>query len=554
VSHDSLNRTFLDPLLSPEHPSAIAIMDQDGAHSFDAIRNRAFAFAQGFHERGDVAVSSMPRAALVAEGSAEFAGMLFGLMLAGFVPVVVSSDYPSAELAHILGDAGALFACVPSRVARDRPDLVSRLRDHFRTIRTESPLAREPDELAGKPAALADPVIVSLVHDSSEALSADALRAMQARQQRRDQRQTPALQLYTSGTTARPKGAVLSFENLAVQAREVGRHWRVSTSDRLLHALPMHHMHGLAIAFFTAFFAGATTEFLGKFKVIDVWARMQDATIYMAVPTMYAKLLAAYDEADAATKVRWQIAARGLRLATSGSAALPTTLANAWRTVTGTIPLERFGMTEVGVGITNPFAADLRQEGTVGKALNTVRIKVVDEQEQEASEGELWIGGPSVFLGYHNNAIANDQSFVLQSGERWFRTGDRVRVEPDEYVRMLGRTSVDILKSGGYKISALEVEEVLRESSFVEDVAVVGLDDATWGQIVCACLVLKPSPTVALAVLTEETELELRRLMTDKLASYKAPRRYVALASFPRNHLGKVQKPVLAKLVVELKP
>jgi malonyl-CoA/methylmalonyl-CoA synthetase len=254
----------------------------------------------------------------------------------------------------------------------------------------------------------------------------------------------------------------------------------------------------------------------------------------MAVPTMYAKLFAAFDAADDSTRARWAANAKQLRLATSGSAALPVTLGERWRVITGSYPLERYGMTEIGVGSSNPLDGE-RRPGTVGTPLPTVATRVVD--------GELWIGGPSVFSGYWKRDEANRESFVTEAGERWFRTGDTIAIGADGYVKILGRTSVDILKSGGYKLSALEIEEALREHEAVAEVAVVGLPDETWGDRVIACVVPHAGRDAECA------EEPLRAFAKSRLAPYKVPKEVVVMRELPRNAVGKVVKPELVKML-----
>jgi malonyl-CoA/methylmalonyl-CoA synthetase len=261
------------------------------------------------------------------------------------------------------------------------------------------------------------------------------------------------------------------------------------------------------------------------FDAARVFDTMAECTVFMAVPTIYAKLLLAFDAADDATRARWTKNASSLRLATSGSAALPITLAERWRAIAGVIPLERFGMTEIGVGISNPLHGE-RRAGTVGRPLPTVETRI--------ENGELWVRGPSVFAGYFQRDDATRDAF---DGD-WFKTGDTVAQDADGTFRILGRTSVDILKSGGYKLSALEIEEVLRGHASVADVAVVGVPDEVWGDRVVAC-VERRGPLEAEA---------LRAFAKDQLASYKCPKDVLFFDALPRNSMGKVMKPELARL------
>jgi malonyl-CoA/methylmalonyl-CoA synthetase len=325
----------------------------------------------------------------------------------------------------------------------------------------------------------------------------------------------------------------------------MGEAWGFTENDCLLHALPLNHIHGLGIGLLTALGAGASVRMLPQFDAQGIWDTMASCTVFMGVPTMYAKLFAALDQADDATRDRWTMGARALRLATSGSAALPVTLGERWKAITGRYPLERYGMTEIGVGITNPLHGD-RRPGTVGRPLRTVETRIVDDQGRDAAEGELWVRGPSVFSGYHDQADTTKAAFAadVRGGAAWFRTGDTVTKDAEGSFRILGRTSVDILKSGGYKLSALEIEEALREHPAVAEVAVVGLRDETWGDKVVACVVARAGQEA------ECSEELLRAFAKERLAPYKVPKEVVLLAELPRNALGKVVKPELSRALL----
>jgi malonyl-CoA/methylmalonyl-CoA synthetase len=206
--------------------------------------------------------------------------------------------------------------------------------------------------------------------------------------------------------------------------------------------------------------------------------------------------------------------------------------------LTGAYPLERFGMTEIGVGASNPLEREARRPGTVGRELPTVKTRIVDD--------ELWVAGPSVFTGYHGRPEATRDAFVVEASERWFKTGDTVSRDGDGYLRILGRTSVDILKSGGYKLSALEIEEVLREHPAIAEVAVVGVpdrSDAAWGERVVACVVARPGLEAQCA------EDGIRGWARERIAPYKVPKQVVVMPELPRNAIGKVVKPELTRLL-----
>jgi malonyl-CoA/methylmalonyl-CoA synthetase len=335
--------------------------------------------------------------------------------------------------------------------------------------------------------------------------------------------------LYTSGTTGKPKGAVLTHGNLSVQQELLREAWGLHEHDVLVHALPLHHMHGLCIALLSCLGAGASVRLLPTFDAARVWDEMGLGTVFMAVPTMYKKLVDALDAAEPDVRARWERNASSLRLATSGSAALPATLAERWRAVTGTVPLERFG-----VGLSNPLDGE-RRTGTVGMPLRTVETRVNE------SSGELLVRGPSVFREYFRRDEATARAFVQHGDDSWFLTGDTVTRDERGYFRILGRTSVDIFKSGGYKLSALEIEEALRDHEAVSDVAVIGVPDETWGDRVVACVVVRAGKALDPAT--------LRAFAKERLASYKCPKEVIMLEDLPRNAMGKVQKPALIALV-----
>ena len=440
-----------------------------------------------------------------ARPSARFVEALFGVLLAGGCVVVLSPLHPAPETRYFCDDAEVKTVLVSA-------DLL--------------PLA----EPLGATRAVRD---VDAMREASENIGAVTAAALATGGD------AAALQLYTSGTTGKPKGAVLTHMNLEVQQELVGAAWGFGPTDTLLHSLPLHHMHGLAIALLTALGAGSATR-LTSFVAPEIWEAMQNATVFMGVPAMYHRLFVAFDAADEATRARWAAHAKALRLATSGSAALPVTLAERWRSLTGTIPLERFGMTEIGVGITNPLDGE-RFPGCVGFPLPSVETRIVGDDEQVADTGELWIRGPSVFHGYHRREEETRRAFAKDpdGGTPWFRTGDTVtRIGHSGPFKILGRTSVDILKSGGYKLSALEIEEVLREHASVGEVAVIGVPDEAWGDRVVACVVRKEGAPAC-------DEAALRAFAKERLAGYKVPKDVLFLTALPKNALGKVMKPEL---------
>jgi malonyl-CoA/methylmalonyl-CoA synthetase len=257
----------------------------------------------------------------------------------------------------------------------------------------------------------------------------------------------------------------------------------------------------------------------------------------MAVPTIYARLVKHWKEASQEEQHAMTQACEKLRVMISGSAALPVSTLEEWKNISGHTLLERYGMTEIGMGLSNPLRGE-RVPGHVGSPLPGVEVRLVDEQLQEVPEstpGEIQVRGPNVFREYWRKPEPTAKAFV----DGWFKTGD-IAVRENNIYRILGRDSVDIIKSGGFKVSALEIEETLRTHDSIAQCAVVGAPDLEWGERVCAAVVLQPDSELDLP--------SLRSWAKEKLAVYKVPSRLLVLDEFPSNAMGKVIKPELVKL------
>jgi malonyl-CoA/methylmalonyl-CoA synthetase len=257
----------------------------------------------------------------------------------------------------------------------------------------------------------------------------------------------------------------------------------------------------------------------------------------MAVPTIYRKLIAAWDAAPDERRRSWSAGSAGLRLMVSGSAALPVQTLERWRDISGHTLLERYGMTELGMVLSNPLHGE-RRPGFVGTPLPGVEVRLVDDVGQPVpagTPGEIEVRGGGVFLEYWGRPEATREAFR----DGWFRTGDMAVLEHGGY-RMLGRTSVDIIKTGGYKVSALEIEEVLRTHPDVAECAVVGLEDLEWGERVAVAVELREGRSLDL-----ET---LKSWARERLAPYKIPRQLRVVSGLPRNAMGKVTKAEVAAL------
>lgn len=345
-----------------------------------------------------------------------------------------------------------------------------------------------------------------------------------------------ALMIYTSGTTGRPKGVVIGHRQLDAQIRSLSAAWEWSSEDRILNVLPMHHIHGMVNISCCALYNGAILEMHRKFDSAEVRKRMSsgELTLFMAVPTIYHKLIEHFESIDEDEKLVWQSGMEKMRLMVSGSAALPIPVLEKWKSISGHILLERYGMTEIGMALSNPLNGE-RRPGTVGQPLPFVSVRVIDENGTEIKEpdtaGELYVKGDTVFKRYWNKAEETKKSF----SDGWFKTGDVVEFGSDGYYKILGRMSSDIIKSGGYKISALEIENVLLSFPEISECAVVALADDRWGEIIAA------------AIVGNISKIELTNRLKDKLSNYKQPRKYVFVEGLPRNAMGKIKKSEVKK-------
>jgi len=368
---------------------------------------------------------------------------------------------------------------------------------------------------------------------------ADALCAQPREQLPHIGAQRRAMIVYTSGTTGRPKGVVTTHAIIGAEVGAMIEAWEWRSTDRMLLTLPLHHAHGIMNGLLSAFAVFAICEILPAFDALTVWERFRsgEITVFTAVPTIYHRLIAAWDAASADVRAVWSAGARRARLMMCGSAALPVQTLARWREMTGHTLLERYGMTETGMILSNPLHGE-RRPGFVGKPMPGVEVRLVDESGQPVADGapgEIEVRGPLVFLEYWNRPADTAASFR----EGWFRTGDMAVRENDAY-RLLGRTTVDIIKTGGFKVSALEIEDVLRSHPAVGECAVVGVADEEWGERVAAAIELRPS--------TELSLHELQRWAKDRLAPYKVPRAMRTVEALPRNAVGKVVKPEVAAL------
>lgn len=441
------------------------------------------------------------RVAFLVPPGFEYAAVQWGIWRAGGIAVPLCVSHPRPELEYVVLDAEA-DTLVASSTFVER--LEPTAREHYRRFLA----TREALESAASPLPRVD-------------------------EGRR------ALILYTSGTTSKPKGVVTTHANIAAQVASLLEAWGWSSDDYLLHTLPLHHIHGIINGLTCAFWAGARCRILPRFDAQAVWERLieDDLTLFMAVPTIYTRLIAAWEATPPERRQAMTAACSKLRLMISGSAALPVPILEKWRAISGHTLLERYGMTEIGMGLSNPLHGE-RRPGHVGTPLPGVEVRLVDEQGREVARGtpgEIEVRGPGVFREYWRRPEATREAFR----DVWFRTGDVAVIESGSY-RILGRSRVDIIKTGGEKVSALEIEEVLLTHPQIAECAVIGMPDPEWGERVAAGVVTRDG-----AELTLEA---LRSWARERLAVYKVPTRLLVTESLPRNAMGKVTKPEVKRL------
>jgi malonyl-CoA/methylmalonyl-CoA synthetase len=336
-----------------------------------------------------------------------------------------------------------------------------------------------------------------------------------------------AVLLYSSGTTGKPKGAMLTHHNLAANIRTLIEAWGFTEADRLLHVLPVYHAHGLIVAVGCALMSGASMIFVRGFDAGQVVGQLPQATVMMGVPTFYTRLLdqPGFDRETCA----------GVRLFISGSAPLRGETHAAFKDRTGHAILERYGMTETGMNSANPLLGE-RRPGSVGPALPGIDIRVVDSDDQPLgadSIGEIQVRGPNVFIGYWNMPEKTAEEFTADG---FFRSGDQGVLSNDGYLSIVGRNK-DMIITGGLNVYPREVEQVIDSLPGVAESAVIGVAHPDFGEGIIAIVV-----TGADCALTEP---DLIRAVSDRIAKFKAPKRVFFVAELPRNTMSKVEKNAL---------
>mgnify|MGYP005990930249 CR=1 FL=1 len=481
-------------------------MQQRGDAAFIETREgRGYTYAQALaattHLAGaltELGVTPGDRVAVQVDKSPETILLYLACLRIGGVYLPLNTGYTGEEIRYFLGDAEpALFVC--------RPD--------------DLDAAREIATACGCPA------VESLGTDADGSLMAHAEVATPRDDiVDRGTRDLAAI-LYTSGTTGRSKGAMLTHDNLRSNAEALVEAWHFSADDRLIHALPIFHTHGLFVACNVTLVAGARMLFLPRFDADVILKELPRSTAMMGVPTFYTRLLQdAHLDAEVTAN---------MRLFISGSAPLTTETHEAFEQRTGHAILERYGMTETNMNLSNPYEGP-RIAGTVGRPLPGVEIRITDlETGAPVAKGEigmLQVRGPNVFIGYWRLQEKTREE-LLEDG--FFITGDLARIDENGYVQIVGRDK-DLVISGGYNVYPKEVEQIIDELDEVDESAVIGVPHPDFGEGVTAVVVQRPG--------TSLDEARVLESLSGRLAKYKQPKRVFFVDKLPRNTMGKVQK------------
>lgn len=490
--------------------------------------------------------NNQPRIAFLGERGVSYVVIQWAIWLVGAIAVSLHYRHPVDQLEYILSDSGSALLVASESFTK------SPLGGFLTTL---------PSSSVGVPVHIHTSMVPRADTESKTQLSHKENEAIRQWLQTPDLHSTGAHIVYTSGTTGRPKGVVTTHSNLTAQIHDVVSAWEMSPSDHLLNFLPLHHIHGVLNNLLCVHYAGGSLEFLPSAQPRLIWSKLSESlnspkpvSMLMAVPTVYMLLLEEMERAQLESSDSKQQsfstekaiqAARSLRVAISGSMACPVSILDRWQQLTSQRLLERYGMTELGMALTNSLHGE-RHFGYVGKPFPSVSVRLVDPETDEEIdlsselEGELRVKGPTVFKEYWKKPEATAKEF---DEDGWFKTGDIAQFSNErQSFRIRGRASADIIKSAGYKISALDIERVLLTHPQVQECAVFGVPDEKWGQIVTG-LIRASSPSLETP---GQFSPPLTEFMKSHLADYAVPRKYSFASEIPKNAMGKVNKKSLA--------
>lgn len=487
----------------PADKRSVFLRSDSGIYSYEDLHRESARYARFFTELG---LTKGDRVAVQVDKTPHCLFAYCGCLRAGLIYLPLNTAYQSSELQYFLNDSeAALFVCRPDDLKKS-DDVVSQLKN--------------------------PPQILTLDETDSGSLIEKSRHAAAEYSTVHCAKDDVAAILYTSGTTGKPKGAMISHGNLAANGLVLHKSWGWQHGDVMLHSLPIFHVHGLFVASHVAMLNGSEIIFLPKFDVARIIAELPASTVFMGVPTHYTRLLAepAFNRETC----------KNMRLFISGSAPLQEKTFRDFQQRTGHTILERYGMTETGMNCSNPLLGT-RKPGTVGPVLDGVRAKNVDDHGRELSvnvTGNLLIKGDNVFLGYWRMPEKTRQEFTADG---FFKTGDLVKMDAEHYITIVGRNR-DLIISGGLNVYPKEVEQVIDQMPGVQESAVIGLPDDDFGEAVTAIVVTDSS---ASSSTSEVTELAVISFLKQNVANFKVAKQVFFIDELPRNSMGKVQKNLL---------
>ncbi|CAI6363957.1 unnamed protein product [Macrosiphum euphorbiae] len=549
------NESSLAPIyrLASQWPNNIAVVDKFGEHTYSSIFNSSVTLSKIIEKslHGEI----QERVAILCPNDASYVVAQWASWMSGQIIVPLSPLHPAAMLEYFISDSDAKVILTTAQFE----DIVRPLAEKFnqKYLLLEDHITMDFKPL-GKTSFEENDKVEMLNTDNN--ISDEQFF------------DSNAMIIYTSGSTGSPKGVLLTHHNLNAQINCLKTAWNWTNKDVILHALPLNHIHGIVNALMCPLHSGARCVMLPKFNATDVWTWLlaieqyygYRVNMFMGVPTMYVKLIENYEKMfeknDRMVEYVKAVCSQKIRLMVSGSAPLPNTLFSRWEQITGHKLLERYGMSEIGMALSNPLNGE-RKPGFVGQPLPGVNVRIVKDDmillegdsknikivnsvkcdSIEGYSGDLQINGKNVFKEYWRKPESTKKEFTEDG---WFKTGDSVNYVDGSF-KILGRTSIDIIKTGGYKVSALFVETIMLQNKMIKDIAVVGLPDSTWGQRIGALIVIDEQHTIN--VEHKKLKKDLKCWAETVLPPYSIPTVINIVEEVPRNALGKVDKKSLLK-------
>ncbi|XP_026804413.1 acyl-CoA synthetase family member 3, mitochondrial isoform X2 [Rhopalosiphum maidis] len=539
--------------LASQWPNNIAVVDKFGEHTYSSIFNSSVTLSKIIEKslHGEI----QERVAILCPNDASYVVAQWASWMSGQIIVPLSPLHPAAMLEYFMNDSDAKVILTTAQFENIVRPLTEKFNQKYLLLEDHITLDFKP---LGKTSFEENNKVEMLTIDNNIT----------------DEQffDSNAMIIYTSGSTGSPKGVLLTHNNLNAQINCLKTAWNWSNKDVILHALPLNHIHGIVNALMCPLHTGARCVMLPKFNAADVWTWLlaieqyygYRVNMFMGVPTMYVKLIENYEKMfeknDRMVEYVKAVCSQKIRLMVSGSAPLPSTLFNRWEQITGHKLLERYGMSEIGMALSNPLNGE-RKPGFVGQPLPDVNVRIVKDNiillegnnknikiinsvkhdtNEEGYSGNLQIKGKNVFKEYWRKPESTKKEFTEDG---WFKTGDSVRYVDDSF-QILGRTSIDIIKTGGYKVSALFVETIMLQNKMIKDIAVVGLPDSTWGQRIGALIAIDEH---AINVEHKKLKKDLKSWAETVLPPYSIPTVINIVDEVPRNALGKVDKKSLLK-------